>query len=296
MGFPPDRFFLLSPIPEVEQKYADYCKLNRVEFDQTLRVRFCNFYEMAWLLVSQEYTKRGMIPSIPDVENQAHKIRKKYFLCTNNEARYHRRAFYCWLNQEGLEKKGHVSFIDSRVHTDVERSFSNQFTDSVLNDLLERFEMFETQLPQILDTDKVHLSDHHSWPFEESYFSIVTERIFKSTPGWSLPTSKIFKTIHSMHPFIVLAQPGYLASLRKMGFETYPEFFDERYDYEPDFNKRFQMVQKEVKKMCSIPLEEVHKLYQRVLPKIIRNRKRLEGHWDQSKFHEVVAEIESFSN
>ena len=42
------------------------------------------------------------------------------------------------------------------------------------------------------------------------------------------------------HPFLLITHPGTLRHLRTIGFETFPEWFDESYDELENFNLRIQ--------------------------------------------------------
>jgi hypothetical protein len=60
-----------------------------------------------------------------------------------------------------------------------------------------------------------------------------------------------------------------------LGFETFPEFFDERYDNIKNSEIRMKMISNDVKRLCEMPIEEIHSLYQSVIPKLIHNRNLL---------------------
>ena len=51
--------------------------------------------------------------------------------------------------------------------------------------------------------------------------------------------------------------------------------FDESYDEEKDTIKRFNFVLNEIKRLCEMDIEELHKIYVSVLPKIKHNHELL---------------------
>ena len=57
------------------------------------------------------------------------------------------------------------------------------------------------------------------------------------------------------HPFILATHPGALERLRQLGFETYPDWFNENYDNESNDEKRIRMVCAEIKKACENELD-----------------------------------------
>jgi hypothetical protein len=77
------------------------------------------------------------------------------------------------------------------------------------------------------------------------------------------------------HPFILWGNPGTLEVLQKYGFETFPELFDESYDMIYNEELRLKSIMRSVKKLCDMPLDELHELYKSVIPKLIHNRELL---------------------
>jgi len=68
-------------------------------------------------------------------------------------------------------------------------------------------------------------------------------------------TEKTFKPIMYGHPFILATHPGALDRLRHLGFETFPDWFDETYDLEPDDATRIEMVCKQITEACEKDLD-----------------------------------------
>ena len=68
-------------------------------------------------------------------------------------------------------------------------------------------------------------------------------------------TEKTFKPIMYGHPFILATHPGALARLRQLGFETYPDWFNENYDNEGNDAKRIRMICAEIQKACENELD-----------------------------------------
>lgn len=75
--------------------------------------------------------------------------------------------------------------------------------------------------------------------YNQTYFSLVIET---SLTGTGFITEKSFKPIAYQHPFMIYGQPGTLASLKQLGFETYENLFDQSYDSENDYNKRLNII------------------------------------------------------
>lgn len=80
--------------------------------------------------------------------------------------------------------------------------------------------------------------------YNDTYFSLVVETLQHGNSPWM--TEKVFKACAYYHPFLVIGQPGLLALLRKMGFETYPNIFDEYYDSIQCFDTRLDAIVKNI--------------------------------------------------
>jgi hypothetical protein len=85
-------------------------------------------------------------------------------------------------------------------------------------------------------------------------------------------TEKPFRAIVNYHPYIIVGCNGTLEYLKSLGFETFPELFDESYDNEPDMAKRLLMVINEVEKFVNLTFDEKMSRYRMVHDKVLHNR------------------------
>jgi|TARA_Y100000034_G_scaffold43866_1_gene53674 hypothetical protein len=122
--------------------------------------------------------------------------------------------------------------------------------------------------------------------YENSYFSIVGESppitykdmYFLGDKEYWINFMKITeKTYRSLcfHPIILLSAPFLLRNLKKDGFETFPELFDESYDEILDENLRFKKVFSELDRVLKMSTSKLHEIYVDILPKIVHNQKKL---------------------
>jgi hypothetical protein len=72
--------------------------------------------------------------------------------------------------------------------------------------------------------------------YQQSLINVVTETNFVSPDIFN--TEKIFKPIIHRQPFIVVGPYQTLANLKKMGYKTFSDFWDESYDDIEDPTKR----------------------------------------------------------
>ncbi len=196
--------------------------------------------------------------------------RKKHFLCLNrNSSRFHRPKLVLDLIGSDVFDKGLVSLF----RTPEFDKFCEQ-EQNVLYKLL-----IKEKYPFVIDYDDPdYVADMHNYftkrdMWNDTYFSLVTETDVKNGPVFI--TEKTIRPMIYFHPFIVYGNPNTLAELHKMGFETFPEIFDESYDTIEDENERLSSIMRSVTKLCSLPLEDLHKLYFSVYPKLVHNRNLL---------------------
>jgi hypothetical protein len=77
--------------------------------------------------------------------------------------------------------------------------------------------------------------------YNRAYFNLVVETALDIKHNFFV-TEKIYKTISTGMPFVLVSGPHYLRNLRKLGFHTYNELWDESYDDEVDFSKRVDKI------------------------------------------------------
>ena len=150
---------------------------------------------------------------------------------------------------------------------------SSVIQDSNLLDEYEKYsDKLNYKLPLLLDKEDMSVC----WsvtltPFNhyfDTYFSIVTESIFRESSPNDMElfiSEKIWKPIMNYHPFILVANPGSIKQLKEYGFKTFHPFIDESYDDCLSNQERFLLIEKEIKKLCSLPIEEIHEWYWSVM-------------------------------
>jgi len=92
--------------------------------------------------------------------------------------------------------------------------------------------------------------------YNNTYFSIVAESQADNATGIFV-TEKTFKPLAFWHPFIVYGQPGVLAFLKNLGFETFENLFNESYDQAPDIYHKLPMIKKCVEDFVQVPYDQI---------------------------------------
>ena len=164
--------------------------------------------------------------------------REKFFMSLNRAERQHRTDLIEFLKKENLVEKGYVSYWPMELYLDT-NFVDNDHLVSTSDDLME-------------DISGVKF-------YENSYFNIVTETFFYEDSLFI--SEKIFKPILFKQPFLVYSSPFTLKELHKLGYKTFSKIIDESYDLEKDNLKRRGMIESEIKKLCSLSLDELHDVY-----------------------------------
>ena len=79
----------------------------------------------------------------------------------------------------------------------------------------------------------------------------------------------------NLHPFFVVGNPYTLKKLKQLGFKTFDKIWNEDYDSEENFEKRVEMIIKEVKLLCELSLEELREKISKIKNICIYNREQL---------------------
>ena len=91
--------------------------------------------------------------------------------------------------------------------------------------------------------------------YDDTYFSLVTESTYHGQRRYF--TEKTFKPIAYRHPFLIVGSYNLLNMLRKLGFETYENIFNESYDAIVDFDTRLAAVIKNIDDFDPHPYDSI---------------------------------------
>lgn len=106
--------------------------------------------------------------------------------------------------------------------------------------------------------------------YNNAYFYICTETDFyisnnieekeqKFNKAWF--TEKALKSFIYKWPMLMVGNPYTLKALRTIGFETFPEIFDEAYDQNVDPDARMNNIKKQIITLCNMSTVEAHDIY-----------------------------------
>lgn len=200
--------------------------------------------------------------------NELDRFRNKKFLSFNrNVDKPHRISlFYEYLTNDYSDSyftflmnvEGHSSPYGMKRN-----SIPNEFFNKHIPIELDTFKAKDKSNFRIASTFKKDL-------FLDSCINLVTETSFD---GEELFVSeKILKPIIGYQPFIVFSSYGYLKHLKKYGFKTFSDFWDESYDDIPNQYNRWNALLKLVRELNSKSIEELNQIYKSTKDICIHNR------------------------
>ncbi len=108
------------------------------------------------------------------------------------------------------------------------------------------------------------LSEH-----ECSWFTVLTETEMLNRP--SRITEKPLKPLVNFHSLIMFGNPGSLALIRELGFQTFAGAIDEAYDEELDPRRRFDMAYDEFRRLCALNEAQMDALERSLSETLIHN-------------------------
>jgi len=114
--------------------------------------------------------------------------------------------------------------------------------------------------------DSYQLIEH----YHKIFLEVVCETMHHKNTFY--PTEKISRSLITKTPFLVYGPVGYLKNLKKIGFKTFEDFWDESYDNFHEFH-RIKKIQIILNKINEKSQEEIKKLYSDMLPILEHNQK-----------------------
>jgi hypothetical protein len=132
------------------------------------------------------------------------------------------------------------------------------------------FNLTPKMYPDELKTERGFEGRNLSWFHHKTYFSLVSES--NISEHHIFLTEKVLKPIFYGQPFIVIANPYMLKYLKSIGYETYPEIFDESYDEILGSKERILKIVEEVYRLSKLSKKELDSLFGSVIEKVKYNQ------------------------
>lgn len=268
------KIIYLTGCMNADAVYDSWCKRNGIPDDPKMRMKLISF-PISQHALSQNISS----PSAPEYDTE--RVPEKLFLTWNRRFRRHRTLLALAMEKHGLVDRSYVALTadDPEMANTHIRNTIDLFSDPLLELNSDIANRLLAKLPLILDGETdIHQMcgdfDARSRPFyQNSLVSIVTETNFDQ-PELTL-TEKSFKPPKEKHPFIILGVPGALKAMRKLGFKTFSEFWDETYDEIEDNRIRMYRIVEVLKDIASWDNEKILDFRRRVKPILEHNYEAL---------------------
>ena len=191
---------------------------------------------------------------------------ERTFLCPNNiigGKRHHRLALLNELVDRELVEDNFVSFPDRCP-----------YENKTVTELCQEFDipLGHVDLPLIIDSGANHAGNSHRidmWKFaEKSLLNVVTETLYQGRRQHL--TEKTFKAIVMQQPFVLVSCQGSLEYLKRYGFKTFGEFWNEDYD-DRDDDLRIIRIGKLLADIDGLSIKEKTQLQKHLSPVVEHN-------------------------
>lgn len=237
-----------------------------------------SFY--CWIKTKLDYT----IPYRPTSN-------KNLFLSYNRRWDYHRMMFVCEVIKNDLDSRGLISYSGKAVaslNATQEELMRNHNRDD-LNAAAKKLDALiplELDLPLDVQTSACvnEIIEEH---YRETFLSVITETLWRA--GTIFFSEKTWKPILAGQPFMYVASAGTLAELRKQGYKTFSNWWDESYDAEENIDKRISMVVDELVKLSKLSQTELIAIREEMAV-ILEHNQKLFLHYRDNVYHNGTEE------
>ncbi len=261
---------VITPNMKANETYLDLISKYVISDNYTIYTFsfFSNFYFMF-----KSFNKLNIIDNKNEyneffnILNNNRKYKKEYhFLCFNREPKIHRLCIFAELNTNINFKNKFITSLKRRnnYHFDFYKN-----VDYILNDnykhcknrLTDFYKNYNSDQDTVYDTDDLLSNEGFNLNIDahnKSFVNIITESHFNDNSIFF--SEKTFKPIFCCQPFIIFGTPFMLKKLKEMGFKTFDKWWDESYDNEIDFTKRFEKIIDVMIEISSWNMEKCYKI------------------------------------
>ena len=257
-SIPWHRLIVLSPSPD--NLYLDYAADNytaHVKPDKTTRpykhIHYNNLFQYTKMCY-QDFNCQVKLDSHPS----------KHFLFMSYRDSVPRMLMYTFFHIHFLTDNfiSHNRIIERDTLTNIHKFNLVQSIFKSTKDFDYKSFLKYGFLKQTLDDPIDKSAATHSYELHKLYssktcFEIIAETCLSHNK--LCVTEKTFKSMLSKNVFILMGNPYSLKWLKSLGFKTFSDIIDESYDKEQIFYKRFLMIFEEIKKLCSLDVDSLHK-------------------------------------
>ena len=227
-------------------------------------IRYYSIYPMR--MIAKQYESGVNFYEMPNNS----KKRNKHFLCMNNYAKAHRTDTVKYIIDAELESKFNLSYLkpdDPSLQRILDGKFEmdniEQWQDVVTHDVINDSYLYIATETHCEPIWKFGRNDGKGYNHDTVIFSKTDKEKWQGMEipidGWI--SEKSLKSMYYELPIMIVGLPGQLKVLQDLGFETFPEFYDESYDSISYYGERFDIIKQNMHRLSNTPIEEIHELY-----------------------------------
>jgi len=283
--------------PDVEEHHQKFVTKERIPKEHQIKTFFWHWSlrqkadEAQLILYDPTHINQDKFKTKPSIASESDfdesKIRDNNFMIFNRRLRDHRLVLISLLGRDFIEDNL-VSYDLEHNHNDTSSEFFKSRLEGELVDIaVKNLEDLNINKPKsIVDFNDIEgvlgFGYEVKEPYINSYIHVCTETNFYS-PGIYF-SEKTWKPILNLQPFINVNYQGALKHLQDMGFETFHPFINENYDKILDPKRRIAFIYNEIKRINSLPKEEIHEWYYSIQDKLLYNQNHALAHRKENKF------------
>ena len=212
-------------------QYMDYCFRHSIPIDKGMNISSLEYFE--WLCSRYMHQYKNSDDDVPLPKNIDFTKIEKTFLCLNRVHRWQRINLFLLWNIHKLMDDTYFT-LNKKSGLPSENVMRNLFDAK----LIEKYNITDSYLDELESTLPLELDEFKSsaemallyGPVDSYYQSSLISVVTETNITHIFNTEKIFKPMVHRQPFIVVGPYKTLENLRKMGYKTFSEFWDESYD------------------------------------------------------------------
>jgi len=240
---PLNKVILQTGNPNGKEQYNDYCFRNSITLDKGMNIACVEYFE--WLCSRYMYQYKNSKEDVILPKNTDFTKIEKTFLCLNRVHRWQRvNLFLLWNIYNLMDDTYFTLNKKSGLPSDL------PLQDVFDTKLIEKYNIADDYLDKLESTLPLELDEFKSsaemallhGPIDSYYQSSLISVVTETNTTHIFNTEKIFKPMVHRQPFIVVGPYKTLENLRKMGYKTFSEFWDESYDDIKDPTERLVKV------------------------------------------------------
>lgn len=224
--------------------------------------------------------------------------KEKHFLCLNRITRPHRMIIFGELmTNPKLINKSYLSLGKSSHLPSQKNDFYN-ITKMFLADdykrskqrLLDFYENYNSEEHYVFDEGDLENNKAGVLNLDaqnKTFVNIVTETLTDSNVIFF--SEKIYKPINCAQPFILIGNPYSLKKLKEKGYMTFDKWWDESYDEEENFTRRFEKIMDVIEEISSWDMDKCFQVTNEMESVLIHNFNTLMSNNETINFYKFIS-------